>query len=130
MTFRARGPLVAFVAVGGILLASGAALVDAQQATSTKSAVKRTAWGDPDFQGMWTNNTATPFERPGNLAAKERLTPTELAEIQERDQKRAAQNSASAVSESSPTNDASVARTLTLVTGCTSPNRNSSSARR
>ena len=24
----------------------------------------RTPWGDPDLQGMWVNNIATPLERP------------------------------------------------------------------
>ena len=27
-------------------------------------AAPRTAWGSPDLQGMWTNNTITPFSRP------------------------------------------------------------------
>ncbi len=26
--------------------------------------VPRTTWGDPDFRGVWTNETVTPFERP------------------------------------------------------------------
>ena len=102
MKCRTWGPFVAFVAFVGVFLVRGTIVLDAQQTTppepGAKPAVKRTAWGDPDFQGMWTNNTATPFERPSHLTAKERLTPTELAEIQERDQKRAAQNSPSAVS--------------------------------
>ncbi len=34
----------------------------------------RTADGQPDLQGIWTNGTATPLERPGELAGKEFLT--------------------------------------------------------
>ena len=30
----------------------------------------RTAWGDPDLQGTFTNKTITPFERPTALAGK------------------------------------------------------------
>jgi hypothetical protein len=34
----------------------------------------RTADGQPDLRGIWTNGTAPPFERPSELAAKEYLT--------------------------------------------------------
>ena len=34
----------------------------------------RTAWGDPDLQGRWTNTTTTPLERPDDLAGREFLT--------------------------------------------------------
>ena len=81
----------------GILLGLGTTGLDAQQTPARRSAVSRTPWGDPDLQGMWTNNTATPFERPGDLS-KDRLTPDEIAEIQDREQKRADQNNPSAVS--------------------------------
>ncbi len=39
----------------------------------------RTAWGDPDLQGTWTNTTTTPLQRPADLAAKESLTAEEHA---------------------------------------------------
>jgi hypothetical protein len=41
----------------------------------------RTADGQPDLQGVWANNTATPLERPEALAGKEALTDEELAEL-------------------------------------------------
>ena len=41
--------------------------------------VARTAWGDPDLQGRWTNTTTTPLERPSDLAGKQVLTPEERA---------------------------------------------------
>ena len=37
----------------------------------------RTADGQPDLQGIWTNATITPFERPANLRDREFLTPAE-----------------------------------------------------
>ena len=43
------------------------------------SATPRTAWGDPDLQGLWTNTTTTPMERPDDLADKESLSSEELA---------------------------------------------------
>src|SRR5262249_61108133 len=42
----------------------------------------RTAWGDPDLQGTWTNETITPFERAKNLADKPFLTEQEAAAIE------------------------------------------------
>ena len=38
-----------------------------------------TPWGDPDLQGLWTNTTTTPLQRPRDLAEKEFLTAEELA---------------------------------------------------
>lgn len=42
----------------------------------------RTSWGDPDLQGIWTNATITPFERPAALAAKPFLTEEEAAALE------------------------------------------------
>jgi hypothetical protein len=39
----------------------------------------RTADGQPDLQGHWTNDTYTPFERPVELGDKELYTPEEAA---------------------------------------------------
>jgi hypothetical protein len=44
----------------------------------------KTAWGDPDLQGTWTNETITPFERPPAMANKPYLTEAEAAEIETR----------------------------------------------
>ena len=38
-----------------------------------------TPWGDPDLQGVWTNTTTTPLQRPRDLADQEFLTAEELA---------------------------------------------------
>ena len=39
----------------------------------------RTAWGAPDLQGIWTNATLTPVERPAAMAGREVLTAEEAA---------------------------------------------------
>ena len=39
----------------------------------------RTAWGDPDLQGIWSNTTTTPMERPADLEGREFLTEEERA---------------------------------------------------
>lgn len=41
----------------------------------------RTAWGDPDLQGVWTNTTTTPFQRPSEHAGRTELTDEERAEL-------------------------------------------------
>src|ERR1700693_3914551 len=42
----------------------------------------RTPDGQPDLQGIWTNPTITPFERPDEFAGKEFLTDKEAAELE------------------------------------------------
>ena len=46
--------------------------------------VPRTGWGVPDLQGIWTNATLTPIERPDALAGKTVLTAEEAAELETR----------------------------------------------
>ena len=43
----------------------------------------RTASGQPDLQGVWANNTATPFERPKELEGRTSLTDEEVKELEE-----------------------------------------------
>src|ERR1700681_3377437 len=44
----------------------------------------RTPDGQPDLQGIWTNATITPFERPSEVAGKEFLTEKEAADLEAR----------------------------------------------
>lgn len=43
-----------------------------------------TPGGHPDLQGVWVNNTITPFERPAELAGREFLTPAEVETLKKR----------------------------------------------
>src|SRR5881397_59870 len=52
----------------------------------------RTPDGQPDLEGVWTNNTVTPLQRPKQLAGKEFYTEAELAELQKRQRDRLAEN--------------------------------------
>src|ERR1700692_275195 len=40
----------------------------------------KTAWGAPDLQGIWEDQTVTPFERPKEFGTREFLTPQEMAD--------------------------------------------------
>jgi hypothetical protein len=65
-------------------LAPAAALVAAaviSVGAQTRSTL-RTPHGDPDLQGVWNFATATPMERPSELAAKDVLTDQEIAEFE------------------------------------------------
>ena len=59
-----------------VLLACAAA---AGQPAPRAEAVPRTAWGDPDLQGVWDFRSLTPLERPAELAGKARLSDEEAA---------------------------------------------------
>ena len=71
LTVIALVPLAPAIAAGQRLPAS-----DVRAAASDPP---RTAWGDPDLQGIWNNNTSTPLERPDEFADKAILTGEELA---------------------------------------------------
>ena len=53
----------------------GAAAAEAQQET-------RTAWGDPDLQGVFTFSTITPLQRPDDVAGRAVLTAEEAASFE------------------------------------------------
>src|SRR5947207_9678871 len=50
----------------------------------------RTPDGQPDLQGVWTNNTVTPLQRPKELAGKEFYTEAELEGVQKAQRERLA----------------------------------------
>ena len=63
-----------------VLLPAAAA---AQSATNGGAGVPRTAWGDPDLQGLWTSATLTPLERPARQSERTLLTAAEAAAIEQ-----------------------------------------------
>ena len=58
------------------------------RASSTTGTGTRTAWGDPDLQGVWKTSGATPLERPDAYAGRERLTDEELNALRRQDRDR------------------------------------------
>ena len=50
--------------------------------TTLLNAHDKTPWGDPDIQGIWSNQSPTPVERPADLSGKETLSAEEAAEFE------------------------------------------------
>jgi hypothetical protein len=72
------------------------ATVAAQSGKPAGYTPKKTAWGDPDIQGNYTNKyeQGTPFEKPADMDGKTlaSITPAELADIVKKRQERAIAN--------------------------------------
>src|SRR5947208_16241122 len=52
----------------------------AKTTTTTDGVALKTAWGDPDLEGIWTYDHQIPLQRPEKYAGKELSTDAELAE--------------------------------------------------
>ena len=76
MSRRIRFALVLFSAFAGVNVAA--------QVPRARNGwfPPRTVDGQPDLQGIWTNETITPFERPASLRDKAFLTPAEAVAIE------------------------------------------------
>src|SRR6476660_6842715 len=68
-----------WVTVGLLVLLPAAAAGQAKTYVPPK-----TPDGQPDLQGIWTNVTVTPLERPADLKDKPFLTPQEAAAFEKR----------------------------------------------
>jgi hypothetical protein len=64
-----------FIQPGEAFAGGQAQAPPAAAAARTSWTPPRTPWGVPDLQGLWTNTTTTPLERPDKVAGKETLTP-------------------------------------------------------
>jgi hypothetical protein len=83
MRARYLAVVLAIAAIG----ASGAFLRAAAPASAPAAdgyAAPRGQDGHPDLQGVWTNNAATPVERPTVIASKATLTDAELRAVEKR----------------------------------------------
>lgn len=86
-----RNRCVAALGAMAIVVGSLAAVSVAAQAPSSAKAkaadttkawtAPKTPWGEPDLQGSWANNNATPLERPKELEGRPYLTEAEVASL-------------------------------------------------
>jgi hypothetical protein len=75
-------PLLIVSGVVSIAPTQVAAQSPVSTAASRKYTPPRLADGRPDFSGFWTNNTATPLERPDSFNGREYLRPEEVASVE------------------------------------------------
>ena len=81
--------LLAFASIAVVAQSSGTQALAPAEATATKDwTPPRTAWGDPDLQGVWDYRTITPLERPRDFGTREFLTSEEAAALEKRAAKR------------------------------------------
>ncbi len=73
--------LLGVVGVAAIVLAVAGLLLLTRVPAEGQSASPRTAWGDPDLQGIWTDQYQTPLQRPTQFASKELFTDEERAAL-------------------------------------------------
>jgi len=76
---------IAAAAAGAVILApitrASAQAPAASGITPTASALLKTPWGEPDLQGIWTDETTTPLQRPARYANQAVFTEAERAEL-------------------------------------------------
>ena len=69
------------LAVVGMVLAVIVLLRVAPARSASTAQGLKTAWGDPDLQGIWTDDYQTPLQRPAKYANKAEFTDEERAEL-------------------------------------------------
>ena len=79
-TGNQRRPRTLLLATACATIVAGAIAIPYAQSTGREAyTAPRTAWGTPDIQGIWTNATLTPIERPETMSDQNVLTAEEAA---------------------------------------------------
>src|SRR5436305_806265 len=77
-----RGRFLRSVSIVVALAAGGAAISLSVGASPAQSvAPMKTPWGEPDLQGIWTDETDTPLQRSPKFANQEFFTEGQRAEL-------------------------------------------------
>ena len=83
MRDRFSGPMIT-VAIGATALSAVVSVSLTRtlaQAPAASAAAPKTPWGEPDLQGIWTDETDTPFQRSPKYANQEFFTDAQRAEL-------------------------------------------------
>jgi hypothetical protein len=71
----------AAIAVTSVSITSLSILPASAQAPSASSAALKTPWGEPDLQGIWTEEFDTPLQRPAKYGNQEFFTDAQRADL-------------------------------------------------
>src|SRR5262249_52290836 len=74
---------IAVCAVAATSITHTAAQAPASSVKPQQGQALKTAWGEPDLQGIWTDETDTPLQRPAKYANQEFFTEEQRAELDE-----------------------------------------------
>src|ERR1700746_887513 len=78
---------VAIIILSALVLFKPAVGPVAQQVPAspakTAAPVLKTSWGEPDLQGIWTDESDTPLQRPAKYANQEFFTEAQRTELDE-----------------------------------------------
>src|SRR5579871_2920331 len=77
--------LISIAAAGAAFAQTSAAVKSGKSYTPPK-----TAWGDPDLQGVWPGNMGVPMQRPEALGTRAELNDQEFAQREEQARKQLA----------------------------------------
>ena len=83
------GPMITFAVAGAAVGIISLSVVGTQaqgpaaSGTAPAAAALKTPWGEPDLQGIWTDETDTPLQRPAKYANQEFFTEAQRAELDE-----------------------------------------------
>jgi hypothetical protein len=72
------------VVAGSVVVSAPVTPASAQSSaasSTTPSSSLKTPWGEPDLQGIWTDETTTPLQRPAKYANQEVFSEAERAEL-------------------------------------------------
>jgi len=66
------------VAIAAAAASAAVSVRTSTQAPAAAGAALKTPWGEPDLQGIWTDETDTPLQRPAKYANQEFFTEAQL----------------------------------------------------